>query len=387
MRVIIIGSSAAGLSCAETLRKGSDAQIAIIGQEKVKPYFRPVLSHMILSDKTEERFFLKPDDFYEKNNIELILDSEVTTIEPKEKSVTLKDGNKMNYDKLVLSVGSYNFIPPIKGVEKQGIFDLKYFSDVEKINAYCADKDNIVVIGGGLLGIEAAWAFLHAGKKVTILEFMPRLMARQLSEEASRIVKEELEKSGIKVLLGKSTKEIVGGEHVEKIILESGEEIPADIVFFSIGVRANVSLAKEAGLEVDRGIVVNQNMLTSDSDIYAIGDCAQLGQMVPGIWPIAMQMGKIAASHILGHSLEMKVNPPIAMLKALDIGVYSAVDVSKQDDSLTIHDGEDYKYFSFENGKLTGINLLGNTKLSSKAPKMLAQQMSKSEVEQLLGEM
>lgn len=387
MRVVVIGSSAAGLSFAEAFRKGNGtADITIIGKEKVAPYFRPFLSHMILSENVEERFFLKPENYYEQERIRLCLDSEVVGIDRVEKSVSLKNGEKIAYDKLVLAVGSYNFVPPIPGVDKKGVFDLKYVDDIHCINEYCVQKERITVVGGGLLGIEAAWAFLHAGKKVTILEFAPRLMARQLCEEASQMVKEELEKAGITILLGKSTKEIRGQEAVQEIELESGEVIPTDLLFFSIGVRPNVEIAKHARLEVDRGIVVNANMQTSDEDIYAVGDCSQLGMMVPGIWPMAMQMGKIAAGHLLGQPVAMKMSPPIAILKALDIGVYSAGDITKAEDVLSIREGNDLKYFTFEQGKLTGVNLIGNTKLSSKIPKLLAQGASKAEVENIVKE-
>lgn len=386
MRIIVIGSSAAAVSFAETFRKESDDELMIVAQEEIYPYFRPMLSHMILSEKQEERFFLKPERFYQENNIELLLGKKVIAIDAQRKSITLNDNRKLNYDKLVLAVGSYNFIPPIEGIEKQGVYDLKYFEDLQQLSLYAKDKQNITVVGGGLLGIEAAWAFHNAGKNVTILEFLPRLMQRQLCERASELLLNELERIGIKVLLEKSTKEIIGETKVESLILESGEEIPTDVLFFSVGVRPNVELAKNAGLHVDRGILVNENMMTSDEDIYAVGDCSQLNMMVPGIWPLAMQMGKIAANHILGKSIELQINPPIAILKALDIGVYSAGDITKSDDCIEVADEGNYKYFSFEKGVLTGVNLIGNTKLSSKVPKMLAQKYTKEQVEQLIKE-
>lgn len=386
MKVLVIGSSAAAVSFAETFRKNSDSEIMLITQEEVMPYFRPSLSHMILNDSKEDRFFLKADDFYKSNNIEVLLGKKVVDINAQDRSVTIEGGHKESYDKLVFAVGSYNFMPPTKGIEKEGVFNLKYFEDLEKINVYAKDKQNITIIGGGLLGIEAAWAFHNAGKKVTILEFIPRLMARQLCEEASTILENELKRIGINVMTGKSTKEIQGEERVEHIVLESGEVIPTDLLFFSVGVRPNVELAQKAGLKVDRGIVVDDFMKTSDDNIYAIGDCSQIGQMVPGIWPLAMQMGKIAAGHLTGKVNSLTINPPIAILKALDIGVYSAGDISKSDDEVVLRKGNDFKYFSFENNVLTGVNLIGDTKLSSKVPKMLAQGLSKNEVEQMIKE-
>lgn len=386
MKVIVVGSSGAALSFVDTLRKGSDMEIVMVGKENVEPYFRPTLSHMLLSEKEEERFFLKPKNFYQENNITLKLGNAVKHIDSKNKNITLDNGEKITYDKLVMAVGSENFIPPIEGAQKLGVFNLKYYEDLLSINEYAKDKNNVTIIGGGLLGIEAAWAFHNAGKKVTILEFAPRLMARQLGEKASAKVEQELEKNGIKVLTGKSTKKILGQEHVEKILLESGEEIPTELLFFSIGVRPNLELGKTAELKTDRGILIDNAMKTSDEDIYAIGDCAQMGQMVPGIWPLATQMGKIAANDLLGKTMEMAINPPIAILKALDLGVYSAGDISLMDDSILVEDGDDIKYFTFKDGFLTGVNLIGNTKLSSKIPKMLMGKTTKTQIEELLKE-
>ena len=386
MKVVIIGTSAAAVACAERLRKGSDAEITLIGKERVKPYFRPALSHMILTDEVDRNFFLKNDEFYEENNINLLLGSEVKRIDPKNKLVQLED-ESISFDKLILAVGSENFVPPISGSEKKGVFDLKYLSDVEKINEYAEDKKSITIVGGGLLGIEAAWAFHKAGKKVTILEFFDRLMGRQLCAEASQRVEDELKKCGITVLTGKSTKEIQGEESVKQIVLESGEVIPTEVLFFSVGVRPNTSLAKDAGLAVDRGIVVDENMMTSDPDIYAIGDCSQMGSVVPGIWPLALQTGRAAANHLLGKANDLsEANPPIAILKALEIGVYSAGDVTKRDDTLMLQEGSDLKYFTFEKNRLTGVNLIGDTKLSARIPKMLKEGTARGAVEDLLKE-
>ena len=200
-------------------------------------------------------------------------------------------------------------------------------------------------------------------------------------------MEDELKKCGITVLTGKSTKEIQGEESVKQIVLESGEVIPTEVLFFSVGVRPNTSLAKDAGLAVDRGIVVDENMMTSDPDIYAIGDCSQMGSVVPGIWPLALQTGRAAANHLLGKANDLsEANPPIAILKALEIGVYSAGDVTKRDDTLMLQEGSDLKYFTFEKNRLTGVNLIGDTKLSARIPKMLKEGTARGAVEDLLKE-
>ena len=250
---------------------------------------------------------------------------------------------------------------------------------MEKINGYMADKSTVTIIGGGLLGIEAAWTLKKTGKNVNVLEFGDRLMARQLSEKASQIVQDELSGEGINVFTQKSTKCIIGNEKVEKIILESGEEIPTDMLMFSVGVRPETGLATGAGIETDRGIVVNENMRTSDEDIYAVGDCAQVNGICLGIWPLAMQTGKIAALDILGKEARFSMNPPAVILKALNTGVYSAGDIYDRDDHIEEQDGSNYRFFTFKDNILTGANLIGDTKLSSKIFSMLTNKTTREQ--------
>ena len=380
MKILILGSSAGAISCADTLRKNdSDIQITVAGKEEILPYYRPQLSHMLGEGKIDSRFYLKPENYYKDNNIELLQGKEAVRIDRDAKKVEFSSGESIDYDKLIIAVGSRNFVPPVEGSDLTGVFNLKFYEDMEKINSYMADKSTVTIIGGGLLGIEAAWTLKKTGKNVNVLEFGDRLMARQLSEKASQIVQDELRGEGINVFTQKSTKCIIGNEKVEKIILESGEEIPTDMLMFSVGVRPETGLATGAGIETDRGIVVNENMRTSDEDIYAVGDCAQVNGICLGIWPLAMQTGKIAALDILGKEARFSMNPPAVILKALNTGVYSAGDIYDRDDHIEEQDGSNYRFFTFKNNILTGANLIGETKLSSKIFSMLTNKTTREQ--------
>lgn len=380
MKVLILGSSAGAISCADTLRKNdSDVEITVAGKETILPYYRPQLSHMLCDGKEDKHFYLKAENYYKDKNIELLTGKEAVKIDRDSKSVEFASGENIKYDKLVLAVGSINFVPPVEGSDIPGVFDLKFYDDMENINTYIRDKKTVTIVGGGLLGIEAAWTFRKSGKNVNILEFGDRLMARQLSEKASQIILKELGKEGINVFTQKSTKCIIGSDKVEKIILNSGEEISTDMIMFSVGIRPQIGLASEAGLETDKGIVVKEDMKTSDKDIYAVGDCAQVNGVCLGIWPLAMQTGKVAAMDILGKSIEFTMNPPATILKALDIGVYSAGDVTDKDDEIEILEGENYKLYTFKNNIFTGANLIGETKLSSKIFSMLTKKTTREE--------
>ena len=380
MKILILGSSAGAISCADTLRKNdSDIQITVAGKEEILPYYRPQLSHMLGEGKIDSRFYLKPENYYKDNNIELLQGKEAVRIDRDAKKVEFSSGESIDYDKLVIAVGSRNFVPPVEGSDLTGVYNLKFYEDMEKINGYMADKSTVTIIGGGLLGIEAAWTLKKTGKNVNVLEFGDRLMARQLSEKASQIVQDELSGEGINVFTQKSTKCIIGNEKVEKIILESGEEIPTDMLMFSVGVRPETGLATGAGIETDRGIVVNENMRTSDKDIYAVGDCAQVNGICLGIWPLAMQTGKIAALDILGKEARFSMNPPAVILKALNTGVYSAGDIYDRDDHIEEQDGSNYRFFTFKDNILTGANLIGETKLSSKIFSMLTNKTTREQ--------
>ena len=380
MKILILGSSAGAISCADTLRKNdSDIQITVAGKEEILPYYRPQLSHMLGEGKIDSRFYLKPENYYKDNNIELLQGKEAVRIDRDAKKVEFSSGESIDYDKLVIAVGSRNFVPPVEGSDLTGVYNLKFYEDMEKINGYMADKSTVTIIGGGILGIEAAWTLKKTGKNVNVLEFGDRLMARQLSEKASQIVQDELRGEGINVFTQKSTKCIIGNEKVEKIILESGEEIPTDMLMFSVGVRPETGLATGAGIETDRGIVVNENMRTSDEDIYAVGDCAQVNGICLGIWPLAMQTGKIAALDILGKEARFSMNPPAVILKALNTGVYSAGDIYDRDDHIEEQDGSNYRFFTFKDNMLTGANLIGDTKLSSKIFSMLTNKTTREQ--------
>lgn len=381
MKTIIIGASGAGMSCAETLRRNNnEMEITVIGKENLMPYYRVQLSHMLCKDNVGQEFYIKKEDHYKENNLNLLIGREAINVDKYKKEVTLDDGSVHSYDKLVIAVGSNNFVPPVEGIQNTGVFNLRNYADLVNINTHMKDKNKVVIIGGGLLGLEAAWAFRNANKEVTILEFAPRLMARQLSEKASELVEEEVRRCGIKVFTGKSTKSIIGNGAVEKLELVSGEILDADAVLFSIGIRPELKLAKDLELKIDKSIIVNDKMETSEKDVYAVGDCVEVNGLCLGIWPLAVQTGKIAAMSILEKEEEFVVNPPVVLLKALEIGVYSAGDVYQVEDQLEVIEEGNYKLFTFKENKLTGVNLIGDTKLSTKVMPMISKGLTKEEV-------
>lgn len=383
MNIIVVGSSSAGISAVETLRKlNQEAKITMITSDDRLPYYRPMLSHMIGESEYPTNFNLKTKEYFKEKNIEVIINTQVKSIDKEEKKIITIDNIKYDYDKLILCTGSYNFIPSLEGVDKEGVFSIKYAKDIEAINSRLDSVKKVVIIGGGLLGIEVAWSLLNKNIDVSIVEFSDRLMPRQLDERASKLVLESATKSGIKFYLGESAKSIKGESNVSAIELNSGKILDADLIIVSIGVRCDSQLAKTCSLESDRGIMVSPNLQTSDKDIYAAGDNAQIGQSTYGIWPAAMQMGKIAAANVLGDNKEFNGFTPAMILKGLDIGVYSAGDIELKEDRECeiIEDLNNYRKLVFDNGYLIGGLIIGDTKLSSKIYNALSLKKTKDQV-------
>ena len=230
-------------------------------------------------------------------------ENRVTGIDTKNKEVLLEEGMKLTYTKLIYALGSECFIPPINGKDKKEVIAIRRLEDVRKIEAMLPQIRNVVVIGGGVLGLEAAWEMKKAKCHVTVLEAAPLLMGRQLDEGAADMLKLISEGKGYPDPYRSQITDILGEEHVTGVKLAGGEVFPADLVIVSAGVRANTAIAGDAGIETDRAVVVNERMETNIPDIYACGDCAQYQGINYAIWPQAMEQGKVAGANAAGEPL------------------------------------------------------------------------------------
>ncbi|WP_297489897.1 FAD-dependent oxidoreductase [Thermococcus sp.] len=331
MKIVVVGSGTAGSNFALFMRKlDRKAEITVIGKEPTMQYSPCALPHVISGTiEKPEDVIVFPNEFYEKQKINLMLGTEAKAID-RERKVVVTDRGEVPYDKLVLAVGSKAFIPPIKGVENEGVFTLKSLDGVRKIKAYIAGRKpkKAVVIGAGLIGLEGAEAFAKLGMEALAVELMDRLMPTMLDKDTAKLVQAEMEKHGVSFRFKERVSEIIGNP-VEAVRI-GDEEVPAELVLVATGVRANVDLAKKAGLEVNRGIVVNEHLQTSDPDIYAVGDCAEVIDAVTGkrtlsqLGTSAVRMAKVAAEHIAGKDVSFRpvFNTAITELFALEIGTF-----------------------------------------------------------------
>lgn len=373
---VILGNGCAGVSAAQAIRERDKTGRILLISNEGPAYQRPMLTKAMLSGLTADQMALHPAGWYEAQNIVQILERQVVAVDTQNKQVELDGGFKLPYTKLIFALGSECFIPPIPGHDKQGVVAIRRLSDVEKIQAMGNALKQAVVIGGGVLGLEAAWELRKAGIEVTVLELAPKLMGRQLDDQAAALLLDACGKSQVRVETGVQIQSIQGGEAVTGVELGSGEVIPAQLVVVSAGVRANTAIAQSAGIEIDRAIVVNERMETNLPGVYACGDCAQYQGINYALWPEAQEQGKTAGACAAGELAAYQPIAPVLAFHGMGTELFSLGDPGKQP-------GVEYKTvevrdearnilerYYFTAGKLCGVILAGD--LSKMADMMAA---------------
>lgn len=323
---IIIGNGIAGFTCAKELRdRDEDAKIIIISKEKNHTYWRTRLSDLISKDFSPEETLVKKEKWYEENKVEERLGVEVKKIDRDKKVVVLDNGDELEYGKVLIATGSHCFVPPIENVESKGVFAIRTLEDLLGFKETIAQKNKVIVIGGGLLGLEAAYSITKLGLEVLVIESMPHLLSKQLDPELSTKIEKELDELGIKSITGKFTKKILENDgKAYGIELDDGSVYEADAIMIQAGVRSNIEVAQNSGLKTDRGICVDESLVTEDEDIYVAGDCAQIGNVTMGLWTASQEMGKIAGINMTGGSEKYELPKPFTSLLLGDLKVFSA---------------------------------------------------------------
>ena len=362
---LIIGNGAAGNAAAAAIRKyDQEGAIHLFSKGKYPFYYVPALPEYLAGEKQLSQFTLNNFTWYEKNRVDLHLETEITRIDPDQKLAETRQGEKYHYDKLLLATGGYSFVPPIKGAELEGVFTLRTFDDAEAIKQKAKESHRTVLIGGGLLGLEAGNGLRKAGLKVTVVEFFPRLLPRQMDEPGAAILQKQLEEMGFTFYLGAKTQEIVREANGLKVVLESGERIPADMVLISAGVRPELTLAKSLGLEIDKGVKVDDAMRTSREDIYAAGDLVEHRGRFYGIWPACMEQGAVAGAVMAGQDEKYEGTVPANTLKVVGIDLMAAGDIDAEgqlESEVSTDEGKKiYRKLVIKDNVLAGAILLGD---------------------------
>ena len=373
-RLVVVGNGMAGCRAVEELlARDPDAfEVVIFGAEPRVNYNRIMLSPVLAGEKTFEDIVINDAAWYESNGIELISGDPVIHIDRKARTVISASGRVKPYDRLLLATGSDPFVIPVPGRDLPGVVTFRDLDDVDKMLAAAeaggpdGEPGRAVVIGGGLLGLEAAHGLSLRGMAVTVIHLMPTLMERQLDEAAGWLLKEELERRGQTILTGADTECILEDSgHVAGVRLKDGREIPADIVVMAVGIRPNVALAKAAGLEVERGIVVDDHMATSDPAIAAVGECVQHRGACYGLVAPLWEMCRALADALVGSPSGYGGSVTSTKLKVSGIDVFSAGDFSGGDGSedIVMRDAARgiYKRVVVQDGKVVGAVLYGDT--------------------------
>jgi nitrite reductase (NADH) large subunit len=366
--LIIVGKGMAATRLVDELSQRALGRhsIAVIGEEPRLAYNRVLLSPLLAGEIAAPEIELKPAAWWKARGVSMLYGRAVSKIDRAAKTVTLADGLSLPYAKLVLATGSKPLKPPFPGGDLPGIATFRDMRDVEAMRAFAERGARIVVIGGGLLGLEAAYGLSRAGGKVTVLHLVDRLMERQLDAEGAALLASAMAARGIAVRLNSATKGFFGADKVEGVELADGAIIPADLVVIAIGVRPNAELARAAGLAVDRGVVVDDGMASEDASIFAIGECAQHRGQVYGLVEPAYEQARVLALRLAGKAAVYSGSLLSTNLKVSGVGVFSAGEFEAGEGAQTVvlRDAAAgiYRKFVLREGRLSGCVLVGDTR-------------------------
>lgn len=339
--------------------------IAVIGDEPRLAYNRVLLSSVLAGEATSQEIELKSAAWWRDRGVTVTYGCAASAVDLAARTVHLANGTTVPFSKLVFATGSTPIRLPVPGSDIQGVHTFRDSRDVDLLLKLAQEKKRVVVIGGGLLGLEAAYGLAKAGSQVTLLHLMDRLMERQLDAPAGALLKRLVEAKGVEVLLGANTKQILGEDRVEGIELSDGRIIDADAVIFAAGIRPNVMLAKDAGVPVGRGICVDDQMRTGSADVFALGECAEHRGSCYGLVEPAYEQARILAEHLSGRPAHYAGSVVSTNLKVSGVSVFSAGDFLGETDADTLVFNDErrgtYKKLVVADGRLTGAVLVGDT--------------------------
>lgn len=372
MKVVIVGNSAAGIAAAENLRNIEPlVKITMISEENRPPYARCLIAEVVAGSASIDSIRYRTDSFYENRGISLVRGARVNSIDPAGRVISCGEKGEFSYDKLLLATGSRPVCVEIEGAGLEGVFVLRSYDQAETIGRYAAGGKEAVVIGGGLVGLKAAYALRRRGLPVTVVVKSKHILTRQLDDFSAGMVEGELREAGINFIYGQNPVEFTGrpgGKALRSIVLEDGREIPAALALVAKGVRPNADLVHEAGGDTATGIKVNDYMETSLPDVYAAGDCIEVKDCVTGrqapsaLWTLAVEQGRFAAYNIAGRR---KAYPqPLTRLNAAQFGklpFISAGAVDEGEEYLTWKEaGGIYRMLAVREDRLVGCIMVGS---------------------------
>lgn len=372
MNIVIIGNSAAGLSCLKNFRKiDKQSKVIMISKEGFQPYSRVLLPYVLRGKLPYSGMTIRDAEFFEENNVECVT-GEVSNVDIKSKKVVLADSKEIAYDKLLIATGSYAVMPPIEGIKDEKICNMWTKADVDKLAPLFDNCKKVAVIGSGFVALQAAWAAVVRGLDVTVIELMDRIMPAVLDEKGAEILTEKIKEKGVNLLTQTVTEKIEkNADGSFTLHLKDKENVDADFVIVGTGVRSNTAFLEGSGIEFERGIPVDNHMMTNVLDVYAAGDVAAgpttFGQehMIHALWPTAVEMGKIAAQNMAGLKTEYEGSLNMNVTQMYDVtvasmGLYNEKDIDHAE-YFDEEDGRGYQKLCYKDGLLVGACLVGSS--------------------------
>jgi len=367
-RYIIVGNGVAGITAAQAIvRADPAAEVHLFGAEPYPYYRRPRLWEFIAGEIEQEALYFRPPEWYAERGIHLHLGVRATSLDPTAHRLTLDNNSHAEYDRLLLATGGRPFVPPFEGTDREGVFTLRTLDDALAIKVYARGVRSAAVIGGGLLGLETARALLSLGLDVSVIEYSSYLLPRQLDAEGAQVLQSLLEAMGLHILTGAATEAIVGDGRATGVRLGDGRVVDGELVLISTGIRSRVELAREAGLAVKRGVIVNEQLQTSVEDVFAAGDAAEFKGQVYGIIPAATEQAQVAAANmVMPGSATYGGTIPANTLKIVGVDLTCLGEATVAGDEFVILRQVDaasgvYRRLTLRDGKIVGAILLGDT--------------------------
>jgi nitrite reductase (NADH) large subunit len=392
LRVLVLGAGIAGTTAVDHARRAApNAELTLVSAEPGLPYYRLNLTRLLAGELEPEALAMANAEWFASRRVEFVHGT-ATSLDRAAKRVLLNDGRVLGYDRLVLALGSRAFLPPLSGATLPGVYLLRTLVDTQAIIDQVARARVGVVVGGGLLGLETAAAMARRGVSVTVLEQHPWLLHRQLAERPARLLEAHLGRLGVTVRSAVRTRAIVGQARAERVELESGDVLPADLVVVAAGIRPEVALAQAAGIDTQLGTVVDERMVTSDPSILAAGDVAEHQGQVGGIWPVAYTQGRVAGHNaVVGSDSPLAIRyapePPGTRLKVVTTSVASVGEFAPTDPHATLleaEQNEQYLRLVLRGGWLVGVNLIGDAPLASELEGAIERGASHADLEGLI---
>lgn len=377
MKHIIIGAGPAGVYAAKTIRENDPAaEIKIFTEENHFFYSRPKLTLKFLADKcTAEDLIIFDKEWFSSQNISLFTNTKVSEIRIDQKTVILSDNSTETYDKLLIATGSTPRKLPVPGADLEKVMTIRTIEDIEKINQYVKTAKNCTVVGGGLLGLETAYALLNKGVNVNVLEFFNRLLPRQTDEKSSQILQKQLTDKGLIFYLDEALTQIEQDSQSLTLTTKKGTSLKSDLVIMSAGIMPSLELTKQAGIKTDKGIITDKYLQTSAADVYAAGDCLEFAGRIYGFWTAAMAQGVTAGKNMCGDKTEYAGTTVSASVKVADIATASLGDITQSEGIETYEkissDNQNYMKVFLKDNILIGAIMIGDTKQTMPLKKLI----------------